>query len=115
MPCICTVYCLLYIYCFSPPSSPVDPATAAADVLEYYYVDDPTPIAELPGKQNPFPSPRYRLSVCIILALGIAAVATIVSYSAAYPIFVACYCTLPYPMLPRHTVYTCWPYPLSYV
>ena len=84
MPCICIVYCLLYIYCFFPPSSPVDPATTVDATAEYdYYVDDPTPIVELPGKQNPFPSPRYRLSVYIILALGIAAVATIVSYSAA--------------------------------
>ena len=89
----------MHLYCYhccvfivsSPPSSPVDPASAAGEVLEYdYYVDDPTPTVELPGKQNPFPSPRYRLSVYIILALGIAVVATLSSYSAAYPVFVAC-------------------------
>ena len=83
MSCIPAVL-LLCIYCFFPPSSPVDPATTADDTAQYdYFVDDPTPIVELPGKQNPFPSPRYRLPFYIILALGIAAVATIDSYSAA--------------------------------
>ena len=81
------LYCILfalYLLFLPPLSSPVDPATAADDTAQYdYYVDDPTPTVELPGKQNPFPSSRYRLSVYIILALGIAAVATIVSYSAA--------------------------------
>ena len=76
MSCICIVYCLLYIYCFFPPSSPVDPEATAGDTAQYdYYVDDLTPTAELPGKQCPFPSLRYRLSVYIILALGIAAAA----------------------------------------
>ena len=84
MPCICIVYCLLYIYCFFPPSSPVDFATTADATAEYdYYVDDPAPVVELLGKQNPFPSPRYHPSVYIIPALGIAAIATLNSYSAA--------------------------------
>ena len=80
------LYCVLFacIYCFFPPSSPVDPAPTADYVAGFdYYVYDPAPTTELPGKQCPFPSPRYRLSFYIILALGIAAVATIVSYSAA--------------------------------
>ena len=84
MSCICIVYCLLYIYCFFPPSSPVDPETTADTTVGYdYYVDDQAPTTELPDKQCPFPSPRYRLSVYIILALGIAAIATLSSYSAA--------------------------------
>ena len=47
---------------FLPPFILVDPATAADDTVEYnYYVDDQTPTVELPGKQCPFPSPRYHL------------------------------------------------------
>src|ERR1041385_1777347 len=46
--------CLLNIYCFSPLYSPVEPA-AVADytAVEYdYYVNDPTPTVDLPGKQS---------------------------------------------------------------
>src|ERR1041385_1432955 len=46
--------CLLCIYCFSPPLSPVDP-TAAVDytAVEYdYFVDDRTATTELTGKQS---------------------------------------------------------------
>ena len=54
---------------FIPPYSPLDPA-AAVDytTAEYdYVVDDRTPTVELPGKQCPFTSPPYRLSVYIYL------------------------------------------------
>ena len=77
---------------FLPPSSPIDPATVVdAPMIDYATDDYSSLLDELPGKQNPFPSPRYRLSVYIILALGIAAVATLSSYSAAYAVFVACF------------------------
>jgi len=66
----------VYLLCLSPPYSPVDPV-AAVDytTAEYDYVVDAQPLAvELPGKQCPIPSPRYRLSICILsVALGIAA------------------------------------------
>ena len=55
---------------FIPPYSPVNPAaTADYTTAGYdYYIDDPsTPTAELPGKQCPFTSPRYRLSVFTFL------------------------------------------------
>src|SRR3954469_2786700 len=62
---------------FLPPLSPVAPAATAdytAAVYDYV-VDDSTPTVELPGKQCPFPSPIYRLSVFTLsVALGIAAV-----------------------------------------
>ena len=77
MSCICLYMLAVYLLCSSPPLSPVDPA-AAADytTVEYdYFVDAPSTSTELPGKQSPFPSHRYRLPFCIILALGIAATA----------------------------------------
>ena len=54
---------------FPPPYSLVDSHTAADyTVVEYdYIVDDRTPTVELPGKQYPFISPRYHLSVYIYL------------------------------------------------
>ena len=54
---------------FIPPYSPVDPAaTADYTTAGYdYYVDDPSTTTELPGKQCPFTSPPYRLSVYIYL------------------------------------------------
>ena len=65
------LYCaLLALYLlFLPPSSPVDPATAADyTAAEYdYVVDDRTPTVELPGKQCPITSPIYRLSVYTFL------------------------------------------------
>ena len=54
---------MLYLYCFFPPYSPIDPAATADDTAGYdYYTDDQAPTTELPGKQSPIPSPRYRLS-----------------------------------------------------
>ena len=51
---------------FLPPYSPVDPAATADDFAGYdYYADNQAPTTELPGKQSPIPSPRYRLSICI--------------------------------------------------
>ena len=43
--------CLLYIYCFFPLFSPVDPETDAAPVIDY--VDDDPSLPEQPGKQTP--------------------------------------------------------------
>ena len=40
--------CLLCIYCFFPLSSPVDPETDAAPVIDY--VDDDPSLPEQPGK-----------------------------------------------------------------
>ena len=54
---------------FIPPYSPVAPV-AAADYTAAgydYVVDDRTPTVELPGKQCPFTSPSYRLSVYVYL------------------------------------------------
>src|SRR3954464_14197747 len=53
MPFICLLW-LLYIYCFFPLCSPVDPAaTAEYTAAGYdYYLDDRTPTVELPSKQS---------------------------------------------------------------
>ena len=76
MSCICVSYCLHYIYCFSPPYSPVDPKTAVDDTVEYGdYVDDQPLATELPGKQSPSPLPDITYLFRIILALGIATAA----------------------------------------
>ena len=40
--------CLLYIYCFFPLFSPVDPETDATPVIDY--VDDDPSLPEQPGK-----------------------------------------------------------------
>ena len=45
--------CLLYIYCFFPLFSPVDPGTGAAPVMDYVDDDPSSFAAELPGKQTP--------------------------------------------------------------
>ena len=45
--------CLLYIYCFFPLFSPVDPETDDAPVIDYG-VDDPSFLPEQPGKPTPF-------------------------------------------------------------
>ena len=67
MPCIYVCICLLYIYCFFPPYSPIDPAATADDFAGYdYYADDQAPTSELPGKQSPIPLPDIAyLSVLI--------------------------------------------------
>ena len=43
--------CLLYIYCFFPLFSPVDPKTDATPVIDY--VDDDPSLLEQPGKPPP--------------------------------------------------------------
>ena len=43
--------CLLYIYCFFPLFSPVDPETDAAPMIDY--VDDDPSLPEQPGKPLP--------------------------------------------------------------
>ena len=45
--------CLLYIYCFFPLFSPVDPDTNAASVIDCVDNDPPSLSAELPGKPPP--------------------------------------------------------------
>ena len=69
--CIIAVYLL-----FLPPSSsPIDVATAVVASVFDYVADVSSSLSdELPGKQCPFPSPRYRLYVYTFLALDIAAV-----------------------------------------
>ena len=66
MSCICIAIIAVYLL-FPPPSyCPVDPATAVDALVIDYIVDDSTLATELPGKQCPFPSPRYRPSLCIL-------------------------------------------------
>ena len=70
---LCVAIIAVYLL-FLPPSSPLDSNTTAADVPGYdYYVDDHTPIVELPGKQSPSPLPVITYLFRIIIALGIAA------------------------------------------
>ena len=69
MSCICLYLLAVYLLCSFPPLSLVDPA-AVVDytTAEYDYVVDAQPLAtELPGKQCPFTSPSYHLSVYIYL------------------------------------------------
>ena len=44
--------CLLYIYCFFPLFSPVDPEADDAPVIDYVGNDTSSFSAELPGKQT---------------------------------------------------------------
>ena len=63
--------CLLYIYCFSPLFSLVDPETEAAPVIDY--VDDDPSLPEQPGKP-PLWSSRYRPFHSLMHALDFATV-----------------------------------------
>ena len=55
--------CLLYIYCFFPLFSPVDPETVADVPVIDYVDDDPSSLsAELPGKP-PFDHPDIAHSI----------------------------------------------------
>jgi hypothetical protein len=59
--------CIYYFFPF--PSLPIDPETAD-DTAEYdYVIDDQTPSAELPGKQNPLDHPDITYSPSLLLAL----------------------------------------------
>ena len=71
--------CLLYIYCFFPLFSPVDPETDAAPVIDY--VDDDPSLPEQPGKP-PFDHPDVALFLSLMLALDFATV-IVCSYSDA--------------------------------
>ena len=51
MLCFVLLY-LLYIYCFFPLFSPVDPETDAAPVIDYVDDDTSSFSAELPGKPS---------------------------------------------------------------
>ena len=55
--------CLLYIYCFFPLFSSVDPETDAAPVIDYVDNDPPSLSAELPGKQTPLDHPDIADSI----------------------------------------------------
>jgi hypothetical protein len=67
---------LLYIYCFFPLFSPVDPETAVDPEYDYV-VNDPSFSAELPGKQTPLIISISPISLSPLLALE---VATVVRY-----------------------------------
>ena len=58
---------LLYIYCFFPLFSSVDPETDVAPVIDY--VDDDPSLPELPGKKNPLSIPISPISFPLMLAL----------------------------------------------
>ena len=53
--------CLLYIYCFFPLLTPVDPEADAAPVIDYID-DDPSFLPEQPGKP-PFDHPDIAHSI----------------------------------------------------
>ena len=62
MPFLCIAIITVYLL-FLPPYSPIDVATAVDAPLMDYVADDSFSLSdEIPGKQCPFPSPRYRLS-----------------------------------------------------
>jgi hypothetical protein len=63
--CIFTVYLLFP----PPPSLSIAPETADDTAVYDYDVDDPTPSAELPGKQNPLDHPDIAHSFPPMLAL----------------------------------------------
>ena len=60
--------CLLYIYCFFPLFSSVDPETDDAAVIDYV-TDDPSFLSEQPGKQAPLSIPISPISFPLMLAL----------------------------------------------
>ena len=69
MTCICAALSAVYLLFLPPPSLPIDPETAD-DTAEYdYVIDDQTPSAELPGKQNPLDHPDIAYSFSLMLAL----------------------------------------------
>ena len=69
MSCISVAFVAMYLLFLPPLSLPIDPETAD-DTAEYdYVVDDQTPSAELPGKQNPLDHPDIAYSFSLLLAL----------------------------------------------
>ena len=86
--------CLLYIYCFFPLFSPVDPKTDAAPVIDY--VDDDPSLPEQPGKPPPLIIPispipfshaciRFCYCYCLHLFWCIACFCTYCCTLPAYP------------------------------
>ena len=74
MSCICVALFAVYLLFLPPPSLSLDPETAD-DAAEYdYAVDDQTPSAELPGKQNPLDHSDITYSFFLMLALDFATV-----------------------------------------
>ena len=64
--------CLLYIYCFFPLFSPLDPKTDVALVIDY--VDDDPSLLEQPGKQTPLITPILPIPFSLMLALDFATI-----------------------------------------
>ena len=67
MSCICIAIIAVYLLFLPPSYCLVDLGTAVDAPVIDYVVDDSAFATELPGKQCPIPSPRYRLSFCITL------------------------------------------------
>ena len=61
--------CLLYIYCFFPLFSLVDPETDVAPVIDYVNDDTSSFSTELPGKQTPLDHPDIAYSFPLLLSL----------------------------------------------
>ena len=61
------VLCLLYIYCFFPLFSPIDPETDSALVIDY--VDDDSLLARATRQANPLEIPISPISFPLMLAL----------------------------------------------
>ena len=61
--------CLLYIYCFFPLFSPVDPETDVAPVIDYVDDDTSSFSEELPGKQTPLEHSEIAHFFPLMLAL----------------------------------------------
>ena len=81
-PCLvlCCI-CLLYIYCFFPLFSPIDPEADATLVIDYV-VDEPSLSAKQPGKQTSLMHAYITYSISLMLALEFATVIAL-SYSDA--------------------------------
>ena len=59
----------MYLLFLPPPSLPIDPETADDTAKYDYDVNDQTPSAELPGKQNPLDHPDIAHSFSLMHAL----------------------------------------------
>jgi hypothetical protein len=87
MSCILVAFVAVYLLFLPPPSLPLDPKTDD-DATEYdYVIDDQTPSAELPRKQNPLDHSYITHSFSPMLVLDFATIIDC-SYSNAYPDFV---------------------------
>jgi hypothetical protein len=69
MSCIPVALFAVYLLFLPPPSLPIDSETADYTAEYDNVVDDQTPSAELPGKQNPLDHPDIAYSFPLLLAL----------------------------------------------